>query len=905
MQCFRLFRLQLLDKARLFQAAYVRLGRSKMEFSASSYEVCDSNSRYVHGGLIQSSLLRPHLDGCGVFWQPHAKISIQPARPLWFSPRTWKAVREIVEQPPDGLLPIESCRRDMMACLLSCRALPKTTCRVVNRTRISDFCQRLSRDLVSEDHCLDSMIVLLSASGSSRPDQHSSFQTLLNPGCRSPVVESTRRHISLWDLQPGYQPHWIAMAEAGASPHDKKVLKKEKVQSFSFSALKDFPFSGKHRNKDGQKADTTNQQSQDGPLTAPASPKGPPTALARSPTAQSILPPVNDRYELSRMEMLEMENKYTARTIDTNESNGPQGETSLPPPLKINSEVDETTEPIGLPGTIIPPRKALQSTPKLGELAPLSRQTTDPPTIPNGNGCPVYREELGDLQNVQDLQERMKLVLIENTRLKEELKDEKLISGKHWRWFKEEQQANIDLKSRLAAMKEQLREDESAVNRAVARESEIEHIVTEKNMCIQGLNAELKDLRTSRDLEVNNAANMTQQIIRLQEDLQQSQKNVQNVTNELMQFKSQLNSKVDDRWFVEQWTDLHSKIQNISTKFFAGKISRHSGAMASRGKGKFDVCAPRCLMQLTPDYTQYISSENYRPLLIQAFIWWILNNKVFDHASKFSEGLYWAGGMRDSLANLKGELRPLRRRDRSRDDVSEAKRQEAEAQNFHKWRSTTAIMLISMKATKHRIVHSHVNDLITEVTNTVAPFIARKESERAKAEEVFGDELHEIIVAAISLDAEIQQQRGWIYCEQWADYTQQEAPVHGFRWKDMEMTQVYGPAQAKGGANKFADPCVELIVQPALFREGNSNGKEYSAAKRRSVGLKLGVVGRLVLSIVSCSSVIYNIIFKCICSIAFALSPATKYIRILPSLPPSTDLTRNSNTSLVNYLERL
>jgi hypothetical protein len=338
--------------------------------------------------------------------------------------------------------------------------------------------------------------------------------------------------------------------------------------------------------------------------------------------------------------------------------------------------------------------------------------------------------------------------------------------------------------------------------------------------------------------------------LKLQEDVKTWRTNWNALNHDFTQLQTDLTSvrKVDDKWFATQWKDLHIKIELLSLQYFQGRLAKSSASVMDRVKGsrleKFDDESARCLARLTGPFSRYLKSDNERPLIIQAYIWSILVNNAFDHVGCYDGGFLWAGQSRAALCYLNRDSKPVRKR-RHKDGLpltpSESQRIEKDTRTFHKWRAETAIMMLEREPVKNRIknIGSDITSLVTEMFATSAPYIVTTKDRPLNAAELdIKEQLRAILIEAIEIDAEMAQQRARIFCEQWRGSLDGE-PSWGFQWVGDEAEMICTAEQNKNGIPNYRNPCVEMIIQPALSKEGNQYGEGY---EKREILCKAKVI---------------------------------------------------------------
>lgn len=397
------------------------------------------------------------------------------------------------------------------------------------------------------------------------------------------------------------------------------------------------------------------------------------------------------------------------------------------------------------------------------------------------------------------------------------------------------------LKSELEAVKDQSNLLQKQLRAAQEQLSHVQHLDREH----QALRSEheqvlqdVDDLQAARDHAANEAVKLAEENTGLREDVKTWHSRFSLVNTDLLEARADntSSSKVDDKWFGMQWGDLQVKIEALSHQYFLGRLSRPGHSILERAKGsrpeKLENQPSKAITRLTDSYSRYLKSEYDRPLLIQAFLWCVLVNSVFDHSSCNDGGFYWAGQSRSLLYHLRLEvkpIRPLRHKDAQPYTPSDVKRLEKEMKDFNKWRAETAIMMLAKEPVTKRIrnISGDLASLIAEILDEIAPYIVvTKDRPLAATEPDLKEQLRIILITAIEVDAEIARQRARIFCEQWRGGIDSE-PFWGFPVNPEDSETITTADQKKSGAKSPANPVVELIVQPALFREGNQYGEEY------------------------------------------------------------------------------
>lgn len=256
--------------------------------------------------------------------------------------------------------------------------------------------------------------------------------------------------------------------------------------------------------------------------------------------------------------------------------------------------------------------------------------------------------------------------------------------------------------------------------------------------------------------------------------------------------------KSEENTLIEELHALRYEIRIWSEEYF-------SGAIKSSSKRPYLHRAKELFGSLTDNYTSYLKHPDDRPLLIQAYIWSKLQQKIFSNWQKGC-GYIWAGKLGDK------NLRPIN------DTLRKAVKNEQEAEQFHQWRSLTVNMLVPQIDGKWRPTFD-----AAPVLKRIARFCSRMRrklrpwSTRSLREGK--EQLRTIVSASVALDLKMKRQL--------ADYRfvtftgGRNDQFFGYGFYDSEMEDVYDDDDSAyiGKGRK-----VELALAPALERCGNANG---------------------------------------------------------------------------------
>jgi hypothetical protein len=104
----------------------------------------------------------------------------------------------------------------------------------------------------------------------------------------------------------------------------------------------------------------------------------------------------------------------------------------------------------------------------------------------------------------------------------------------------------------------------------------------------------------------------------------------------------------DNGVFEESYLSLQNLIQKWTTDYFEGPT--HSRAAVAQDVRK-----------LAGDYNDYIESPSMRPKLVEAYVWWLLQVRVFSDHTENAPNLWWAHPQQWELSGLLAFLKPARK----------------------------------------------------------------------------------------------------------------------------------------------------------------------------------------------------------------------------------------------------
>ncbi|KAF1832772.1 hypothetical protein BDW02DRAFT_409709 [Decorospora gaudefroyi] len=261
--------------------------------------------------------------------------------------------------------------------------------------------------------------------------------------------------------------------------------------------------------------------------------------------------------------------------------------------------------------------------------------------------------------------------------------------------------------------------------------------------------------------------------------------------------------KSEEKTLIEELHALRYEIRIWSEEYFSGPIS-------TRSKRPHLHRAKELFGSLTDNFQTYLKHPEERPLLIQAYIWMKLQQKIFNNWQKGS-GYVWAGKLGDK------KLRDIN------DTLRKAVKNEIQAEEYHAWRSMTVNLLVPQVDGKWRPtfdaapVLKRISRFCNRLRRKLRPW-ATQSLRSGKGQ------LSTIVSASVALDLKMKRQL--------ADYRfvtftgGQKDQYWGYGFYDSEMEDVYEDEDRGGyvGSGAIKGRRVELALAPALERCGNANG---------------------------------------------------------------------------------
>ncbi|KAI8940683.1 hypothetical protein NX059_001952 [Plenodomus lindquistii] len=264
--------------------------------------------------------------------------------------------------------------------------------------------------------------------------------------------------------------------------------------------------------------------------------------------------------------------------------------------------------------------------------------------------------------------------------------------------------------------------------------------------------------------------------------------------------------KSEEKTLIEELHAMRYEIRLWSEEYFSGPLSaRSKRPHLHRAKELFGC--------ITDNYQVYLKHPEDRPLLIQAYVWTRLQQKIFNNWHK-GAGYVWAGKLGDkSLRGINDTLR-------------KAVKNEEQAEEYHHWRSLTVNLLVPQVDGRWRPTFDAA-PVLKRITRFCSRLRRKLRPWSTRSLRMGQEQLHTIVSASVALDLKMKRQR--------ADYRfvtftgGKKDQYWGYGFYDSEMDDVYedsDDSDAGGyGTNSGArGRRVELALAPALERCGNANG---------------------------------------------------------------------------------
>lgn len=270
--------------------------------------------------------------------------------------------------------------------------------------------------------------------------------------------------------------------------------------------------------------------------------------------------------------------------------------------------------------------------------------------------------------------------------------------------------------------------------------------------------------------------------------------------------------KSEEKTLIEELQALRFEIRIWSEEYFSGPPS-------SRSRRPHVHSAKDLFGSLTDNYNAYLKHNSDRPLLIQAYIWSKLQERIFSNLRKGC-GYVWAGKLGDrKLRPINDTLRkgiffPRSSLPHSAHHKLSAVRNEEQAEEYHRWRAMTVNLLVPQVDGKWSPTFD-ASPILKWIRRFCGRLRRKLRPWSTQSLRLSKDQLYTIVSAAVALDLKMKRQR--------ADYRfvtftgGRPNQFWGYGFYDSEMEDI--DEEDEGRARR-----VELSLAPALERCGNANG---------------------------------------------------------------------------------
>jgi len=130
------------------------------------------------------------------------------------------------------------------------------------------------------------------------------------------------------------------------------------------------------------------------------------------------------------------------------------------------------------------------------------------------------------------------------------------------------------------------------------------------------------------------------------------------MSGELTAVRLESKSKLGDDFFIHEWKNLQNDVKSWADNYFWGREVKNSYVYRPYDVQNFS----KELLKLSKDAQDLLLRTEGgwgTPLVAQAYLWKVLEERVFDgNPVDYSGGLFWAQGLRAEFSRMERELRP-------------------------------------------------------------------------------------------------------------------------------------------------------------------------------------------------------------------------------------------------------
>lgn len=290
---------------------------------------------------------------------------------------------------------------------------------------------------------------------------------------------------------------------------------------------------------------------------------------------------------------------------------------------------------------------------------------------------------------------------------------------------------------------------------------------------------------------------LLQELQRLQEQLAAGMQELERTKYDLVLERAKRPNNFDDYYFSDAAISLRSKIRQWAITYFGNE----AGYVTRRAANRFQ--------HLTSDFAAYLDSRGFRPWLIQARLWDLLQLQIFDQSSPRRYGYIWTGPTKSQQLDI-----ALREATRSASDI--------ERKEFNEWRALTFNLLFpgEGRKTTPRINIPEITEQAVLIRNKIWKTL-RSYAKRIPAKTSSLDAksaLMDIVADAVVLDLDFKKQIVEFTFPRWKRREETSIKQFGYRYKPQSMENMTIRNEER--------LIVELLVSPALSKRRDPSGRD-------------------------------------------------------------------------------
>ncbi|CAM1506716.1 Fc.00g063570.m01.CDS01 [Cosmosporella sp. VM-42] len=246
--------------------------------------------------------------------------------------------------------------------------------------------------------------------------------------------------------------------------------------------------------------------------------------------------------------------------------------------------------------------------------------------------------------------------------------------------------------------------------------------------------------------------------------------------------------KATDSAIQSKWKQLQYNIHNLA--FFLAKIEP---------SGELDEVIHMRMRGITTSYMAFLRNEDYRELILQAYLWVLVHRQVFD-----GQAGAWAGEDEFHLKTLKDNILLKVGEKECIDTLPRVAR----------WFAQGSVFLDELWIQDDRVI----TGLIRDETRRLYPFLENSPASQERPRARVWDELQGIVKTALELDRMMMNSKA-IFQIYWKDESQK--PTRFKRYNMANMEAVCHERELS------PQSIVRFFVSPMLYKVGNADGESY------------------------------------------------------------------------------